>query len=145
MRKKTTALLIGALSALALTALPATADAATGQLTGLAGKCADVAGANSANGTAVQLYDCNGTGAQQWTTNADGSIQSLGKCLDVTSASTADGTPIQLWDCNGSGAQKWTATASCSRPDAARAIRRWRRRRLHGPQPLLSPTSAVAG
>jgi hypothetical protein len=112
MGKKTTALLIGALSALALTALPATADAATGQLTGLAGKCADVAGANSANGTAVQLYDCNGTGAQQWTTNADGSIQALGKCLDVTSAGTADGTPIQLWDCNGSGAQKWAATST---------------------------------
>ena len=33
----------------------------------LAGKCVDVAGASSANGTAVQLYDCNGTAAQQWT------------------------------------------------------------------------------
>ena len=28
---------------------------------GLAGKCVDVAGANTANGTPVQLYDCNGT------------------------------------------------------------------------------------
>ena len=43
------------------------AAAPTGPITGLGGKCVDVAGANSANGTAVQLYDCNGTAAQQWT------------------------------------------------------------------------------
>ena len=38
-----------------------------GQITGLAGKCMDVYAANPANGTPVQLYDCNGTTAQQWT------------------------------------------------------------------------------
>jgi len=84
----------------------------TGQITGLAGKCADVASSNTANGTAVQLYDCNGSGAQQWTVATDGTIRSLGKCMDVTSAGTANGTPIQLWDCNGSTAQKWTVTAA---------------------------------
>ncbi|SDW99673.1 Beta-glucanase, GH16 family [Amycolatopsis xylanica] len=83
----------------------------TGPITGLAGKCVDVAGANSANGTAVQLYDCNGTGAQQWTVGG-GAVKALGKCLDVTSAGTANGTPIQLYDCNGSGAQQWTANGS---------------------------------
>lgn len=85
---------------------------ATGQITGLAGKCVDVAGANSANGTAVQLWDCNGTNAQQWTVGTDGSIRVLGKCLDVTSGSTANGAKIQLWDCNGSGAQQWNVTAT---------------------------------
>lgn len=35
----------------------------TGQITGLAGKCVDVAGANPANGTQVQLFTCNGTAA----------------------------------------------------------------------------------
>ncbi|MEV0136641.1 polysaccharide lyase family 7 protein [Dactylosporangium sp. NPDC050688] len=85
------------------------ANAATaGPITGLAGKCVDVAGANPANGTAVQLYDCNGTAAQTWT--VDGSrIQALGKCLDVTAASTANGAKIQLYDCNGTAAQQWTA------------------------------------
>src|SRR5690242_9320562 len=74
------------------------ADAATvGQITGLGGKCVDVAGAGTANGTAVQLYDCNGSAAQQWTAgNADGTIRALGKCLDVTSASTTNGAKIQL-------------------------------------------------
>ncbi|MDX6247925.1 MAG: hypothetical protein QOF10_1285 [Kribbellaceae bacterium] len=78
------------------------------QITGLAGKCVDVAGANSADGTPVQLYDCNGTAAQQWTRPGDGTIRALGKCLDVANAGTADGTRVQLASCNGSGAQQWT-------------------------------------
>ncbi|MFB9688139.1 ricin-type beta-trefoil lectin domain protein [Amycolatopsis plumensis] len=84
----------------------------TGPITGLGGKCIDVAGANSANGTAVQLYDCNGSGAQQWTVGTDGTIRALGKCLDVTGQSTADGAQLQLWDCGGTANQKWAATAA---------------------------------
>jgi glucosylceramidase len=84
----------------------------TGQITGLGGKCVDVAGANSANGTAVQLYDCNGSTAQRWTVGTDGTIRALGKCLDVSGGSTADGAVVQLWDCNGSGAQSWQVTAA---------------------------------
>ncbi|WP_433060258.1 glycoside hydrolase family protein [Dactylosporangium sp. CS-033363] len=88
------------------------ASAATGApITGIAGKCVDVAGANSANGTAVQLWTCNGTGAQAWTVNTDGSIRALNKCLDVAAGSNADGAKVQLWDCNGTGAQKWAAGA----------------------------------
>lgn len=74
-----------------------TSDTATGvAIKGLAGKCVDVAGANSANGTPVQLYDRNGSAAQQWTVGSDGTVRALGKCLDVTSGGTADGTPVQL-------------------------------------------------
>ncbi|WP_406864406.1 family 16 glycosylhydrolase [Streptomyces sp. HUAS MG47] len=83
-----------------------------GRITGLGGKCVDVAGANPANGTPVQLYDCNGTAAQKWTVNSDGSIRALGKCLDVTAGSTADGAQLQLYDCNGTGAQKWRVEAA---------------------------------
>jgi chitinase len=81
---------------------------ATGQITGYGGKCVDVASASSANGTAVQLYDCNGTAAQQWTVGSDGTLRALGKCMDVTAAGTANGTQVQLYDCNGTGAQQWT-------------------------------------
>lgn len=81
----------------------------TGPITGLAGKCVDVAAANSANGTAITLYACNGTGAQNWTVGTDRTLRALGKCMDVTSAGTANGTKIQLWDCNGTGAQSWQA------------------------------------
>ncbi|MEV7323158.1 ricin-type beta-trefoil lectin domain protein [Streptomyces sp. NPDC093970] len=79
----------------------------TGQITGLGGKCVDVAAANSANGTAVQMYDCNGTTAQQWTVGSDNTIRSLGKCMDLTAAGTVNGTKVQLYDCNGTGAQVW--------------------------------------
>ncbi|MFI5983806.1 lectin [Streptomyces sp. NPDC051555] len=87
-------------------------DGRSGQISGLAGKCVDVAGANPANGTPVQLYDCNGTGAQRWTLAADGTVRALGKCLDVASGGTADGTPVQLYDCNGTGAQRWSVSGA---------------------------------
>ncbi|MEV2211495.1 lectin [Streptomyces sp. NPDC050997] len=111
---------LSASAALAVTALTLStgllsappAQAATGTITGLAGKCLDIAGANSADGTAVQLYDCNGTSAQQWTVGTDGTIRALGKCLDVTGSSTADGAKLQLWTCSGGANQKWTVTAA---------------------------------
>jgi beta-glucanase (GH16 family) len=83
-----------------------------GTITGVGGKCADVAGASTANGTAVQLWTCNGTGAQNWTLGSDGSVKALNKCMDVTAASTADGAAVQLYDCNGTGAQKWSYNSS---------------------------------
>ncbi|GHJ41374.1 ricin-type beta-trefoil lectin domain protein [Streptomyces sp. TS71-3] len=82
-----------------------------GTIKGLGGKCVDVAGASAANGTPVQLYDCNGTAAQQWSVNGD-TLRSLGKCLDVVGSSTADGAKVQLWDCTGGGNQRWTVNAS---------------------------------
>ncbi|MFJ5966294.1 ricin-type beta-trefoil lectin domain protein [Streptomyces sp. NPDC093060] len=90
-----------------------TSDSAAGvPIRGLAGKCVDVAGANSANGTPVQLYDCNGTGAQQWTVGSDGTIRALGKCLGVTGNGTADGSTVQLWDCTGGPNQKWAVSTA---------------------------------
>jgi chitinase len=84
----------------------------TGPITGIGGKCVDVAAASTANGTAIQLYTCNGTNAQQWTVGTDGTLRALGKCADVTSGSTANGAKVQLWDCNGTGAQVWQAQSN---------------------------------
>ena len=91
------------------TSPPPTGGSHTGVITGVGGKCVDVASGGTANGTAVQLYDCNGTASQSWTVGTDGTVRALGKCLDVTGQGTANGTLLQLWDCNGSGAQQWTA------------------------------------
>lgn len=88
-----------------------TQQAPVGQLTGLAGKCADVAGASSANGTPVQLHECNGTDAQQWEFSTDGTVRGLGKCLEVTGGASNDGATVQIYDCNGTGAQKWAVTS----------------------------------
>ncbi|MFF0247374.1 carbohydrate-binding protein [Streptosporangium sandarakinum] len=79
----------------------------TGPVKGLAGKCLDVAGANPADGTKVQLYTCNNTAAQNWTVSGQ-QLKALGKCLDVAGGATTDGTKIQLYTCNNTGAQNWT-------------------------------------
>ena len=109
---KMTAAFGALIAASAVVLAPGVAQAATGPITGIGGKCVDVAGANTANGTAVQLYDCNGSNAQQWTAGTEGTLKALGKCLDVTGQSTADGAQLQLWDCGGTANQKWAATAA---------------------------------
>ena len=69
----------------------------------------DVAGAGTANGTRVQLYDCNGTNAQKWTVSGRTLVNTgSGKCLDVTGANSANGTPLQIWTCAGGTNQQWT-------------------------------------
>ncbi|MFI0724241.1 ricin-type beta-trefoil lectin domain protein [Streptomyces sp. NPDC021224] len=74
---------------------------------GVAGKCLDVNGGSSANGTTVQIWGCNGTAAQSWTAAADGTVRAAGKCLDAYDNGTADGTRVEIWDCNGGGNQQW--------------------------------------
>ncbi len=78
-----------------------------GVITGYGGLCLDDRGASTANFNPVQVYTCNGTNAQQWTVESNGSLQTLGKCLDVDAAGTANGTTVDLYDCNGTGAQVW--------------------------------------
>ena len=59
----------------------------------------------------MQLWTCNGTGAQNWT--AAGRTAPLvnpqsGKCLDATGGSSADGTQLHIWTCHGGTNQRWT-------------------------------------
>ncbi|MFI5861002.1 ricin-type beta-trefoil lectin domain protein [Streptomyces sp. NPDC051546] len=70
-------------------------------VTGLAGKCLDVESGSAADGTAVQLYPCNETRAQQWRLSGD-TVRALDKCL------TADGLYARLSTCDGSAKQKFT-------------------------------------
>jgi hypothetical protein len=88
-----------------------TGSGGTGRITGLGGKCLDVRGASSADGTQVQIFTCNNTAAQTWTRTGQ-TLRALGKCLDVSGASTANGAKIQLWTCNGTGAQNWVPQAN---------------------------------
>ena len=85
----------------------AQAASGPGPVTGYQGLCLDVRSANSADGTPVQVYTCNGTNAQSWTQTSGNQLQALGKCLDVSGAGTANGTLVQLYTCNGTGAQVW--------------------------------------
>lgn len=104
---------LAVLAGVALLSGPVPAWAATTQtITHPGSTCVDVSGGNSANGTPVQLWTCNGTAAQQWTTDFDGTVRALGKCLDVSGGNTANGTLVQLWDCNGGSAQTWSRNGS---------------------------------
>lgn len=86
------------------------ASAPSGQVrSGIAGKCLDVNGGNSANGTPVDIWTCNGSAGQTWSAPSDGTLRALGKCLDATARGTANGTKIELWDCNGGANQQWQA------------------------------------
>jgi hypothetical protein len=80
---------------------------ATGPIVGLAGKCVDVDHSGTANGTAVQLYACNGSAAQNWTVRSDHSLSAQGKCLDIPQSGQANGVQLQIFDCNRSNAQVW--------------------------------------
>ncbi|KAI9359640.1 ricin B lectin domain-containing protein [Zopfochytrium polystomum] len=69
--------------------------------------CVDTV-ANGGPRTAVDLFTCNSTPAQQWFFSPDGSIKNArGLCLDNTNGQLADGNPLQVFDCNGTPAQKW--------------------------------------
>ncbi|WP_406390031.1 ricin-type beta-trefoil lectin domain protein [Streptomyces sp. NBC_00887] len=83
----------------------------TGEVKGANGKCLDVDNSSTADGTKIQLWNCNGTAAQKWTVSGDGTVRALGKCLDIDNAGTADGTKVQLYGCNGSAAQTWQPRA----------------------------------
>ena len=71
------------------------------------GKCVDDSGSGTSNGTAIQIYTCNGTSAQSWTGAPDHTWQVLTDCMDVTGGATTSGTLIQLHTCNGTGAEQW--------------------------------------
>jgi hypothetical protein len=74
------------------------------------GRCLDVPGSNTANGTQPIIWDCNGGNNQRWTLNGQ-ALQSLGKCLDVPQGATA-GTKAEIWDCNGGSNQNWNLNSN---------------------------------
>ncbi|MGW9416435.1 ricin-type beta-trefoil lectin domain protein [Cellulosimicrobium funkei] len=81
-------------------------------LVGLAGKCIDVTGSDFSDGKRLQLWTCNGSSAQRWTFEADGTVRAGGKCMDVAWAATADGTALQLANCSGNAAQKFVLSGA---------------------------------
>jgi hypothetical protein len=77
------------------------------------GKCLDVEGGATANGTRVHLWDCGGWDSQKWAFQAGGTLKNLksGRCLDIEGQSTTDGARLHLWDCATWASQKWTLTS----------------------------------
>ena len=72
------------------------------------GKCLDVQSGGIGNRTPIQLFDCNGSGAQTWV-NANGSLLNpqSGRCLDDPGGTTTPGVQLQIYDCNSTAAQRY--------------------------------------
>ncbi|AIA07977.1 ricin-type beta-trefoil lectin domain protein [Streptomyces noursei] len=76
-------------------------------IVGYGGKCLDVKDGKSKKAQPVQMYDCNGTPAQDWTLNADGTISALGKCLNVVWGGKDNGTLVEIYDCVAAPSETW--------------------------------------
>jgi Ricin-type beta-trefoil lectin domain len=119
---------LGALLGVVALASPASAAPAGGPLLPFASPeplysawahmCMDNRGALLNNYNAVQIYPCNGTGAQSWLFvpeggNFDGipeyqaELNSTNMCLDIYAGFTYNGNSVDLYRCNGTGAQQW--------------------------------------
>jgi GH25 family lysozyme M1 (1,4-beta-N-acetylmuramidase) len=74
---------------------------------GLPGLCAsDGHPANSGLGS-VTLQPCNGSAAQDWAVEPDGSVRSRGECLGLARGGTATGSGVGLYRCSRAPAQVW--------------------------------------
>jgi beta-glucanase (GH16 family) len=75
------------------------------------GSCMDARGGGTTDGTQIQEWTCNGTGAQSFELEDAGNgafyivNTQANKCVDVQARGTANGTKIQLYDCNQTPAQ----------------------------------------
>jgi Ricin-type beta-trefoil lectin domain len=80
------------------------------------GMCLDLTGANTINGTLLELWPCTGNPNQVWNiqSGTTGNLRSglnANKCIDLrwngANYGTANRTPIEIWDCNGGLNQRW--------------------------------------
>ncbi|NUT94558.1 MAG: RICIN domain-containing protein, partial [Saccharothrix sp.] len=85
---------------------------ATSRIIGWQDKCIDVPNSNAVDGQRLQLWDCNGTNAQNWTFPGDGTIRAFGLCMDVAWGSRDNGAAIQLATCSGNPAQQFVLSAA---------------------------------
>ena len=83
---------------------------------GQSGRCAEVAGGATANGSQTQLWDCTGAGNQAWTYTSGKqlTVYNGAKCLDASGQGTTNGTGAVIWDCNGQANQQWNVNANGS-------------------------------
>jgi hypothetical protein len=81
-----------------------------------AGKCLDVNGASTTQGTQLQIWDCIGGTNQIWTHTSSGQLTvysgSSQMCLDDYGYGTSNGTKAVIWSCTGGTNQQWNVNAN---------------------------------
>ncbi|HST80580.1 MAG TPA: ricin-type beta-trefoil lectin domain protein [Kineosporiaceae bacterium] len=83
-----------------------------GQELRISSKCLMANGSGTAVGTLVVTYDCDGSSAQRWAFNANGTITNelSGLCVQSAGGSNANNTLLLLSTCNGAAYQNWDRT-----------------------------------
>jgi len=100
------------------TALSLTTTGETGQFQvhPIFSLCLDDDDSGTTAGTKVDVYSCNGTAAQNWTAQSDGTITATISgttiCLDVAGGGTASGTLVESNPCSGAARQQWSLTST---------------------------------
>ena len=86
-------------------------------------RCVDVPGFSTTNGTALDLWDCNGGGNQSWNYTADKQLTVYGnKCLTIGGDGSSAGSPAIITTCTGAPNQVWElqqdlSVTSVAQPD----------------------------
>jgi len=72
-------------------------------------RCLDAYDNETAPGTKIEIWDCDGGANQAVTPTAAGELRLYGgtQCLDAYDNQTAPGTKVELWPCNGGANQQW--------------------------------------
>ncbi|WP_052848920.1 ricin-type beta-trefoil lectin domain protein [Streptomyces avicenniae] len=85
-----------------------------GAWTGVGGRCLDLTGSDTDPGTALELWNCNGSSAQEFRidASASGSDPATGalKILGMCAAPAGTGAAVVIATCTGAADQQWTAT-----------------------------------
>ncbi|MFT7838482.1 ricin-type beta-trefoil lectin domain protein [Saccharothrix sp. BKS2] len=83
-----------------------------GRIIGYQDRCVDVPNSNAVEGRRLQVWDCNGTAAQNWAFPGDGTVRAFGLCMDVAWGSRDNGAAIQLARCSGNPAQQFVLSGA---------------------------------
>ena len=85
-----------------------------------AGMCMDLSSASTTAGTAIQMWPCNGSKAEQFRvedavttdTATTGALQVAGVCVQPAGKAVAAGTAVVVAACDDTTAQQWTVTST---------------------------------
>ncbi|MGK4578978.1 glycoside hydrolase family 27 protein [Kitasatospora sp. HPMI-4] len=92
-----------------VSARPLTQGPAAKLVSASSGRCLDAWDNQTAPGTRIEIWDCNGGANQSWSFTSNGDLRSYDgtQCLGGAGGSLAWGTPVVIQPCDGSTAQKW--------------------------------------
>jgi Ricin-type beta-trefoil lectin domain/Cellulase (glycosyl hydrolase family 5) len=78
-------------------------------------RCVDVPGFSTSDGTALDLWDCNGGGNQSWNWTAEKQLTVYAnKCMTIGGDGGSAGSPVIITGCTGASNQAWELNADQS-------------------------------